>query len=131
MEILVIGLIVAGIYIGLKKGRRKDNYDNERKERIIEWVKKEKNVSDATILGLQNMGLQQIQFALIQQNLMNEQEILRMMHDPYLNPGLDVVVDNQYHGIDNGMEPHQHHQTNDIHNNNDNNGSSGGFNNGL
>ncbi|MFC0187271.1 hypothetical protein ACFFJY_03180 [Fictibacillus aquaticus] len=25
------------------------------------------------------------------------------MHDPYINPGVDIVVDESYHGIDHGM----------------------------
>ncbi|MNW65594.1 hypothetical protein D3C74_439900 [compost metagenome] len=52
----------------------------------------------------------------MQQNLLNEQEMQRIMHDPYLNQGLDAVIDRHYHGIDNGLDQ-QHHFNND-HNNN-------------
>lgn len=44
-----------------------------------------------------------------QQALDNEllqQQIMRDMHDPYLNPGQDHVVDETYHGIDHGMDHH-------------------------
>lgn len=54
---------------------------------------------------------------------LNEQEMQRMMQDPYLNPGMDAVVDRHYHGINNGLDAH--------HSGNDNNNGSGGFNNGI
>lgn len=136
MEILIIGIIVASIYFGMKKRRQKINQVEMSKERILEWLKREKGISNETIQRLQDMELQQIQFALMHQNMLNEQEMHRMMNemnDPYLNPGLDAVVDSHYHGIDNGLEPNQNHQSNDFHNNdNNNNGSNGGgFNNGF
>lgn len=53
----------------------------------------------------------------------NEQHLQQMMQDPYLNPGLDNVVDRHYHGINNGMDP--------SHSGNDHNNGSGGFNNGF
>jgi hypothetical protein len=30
-------------------------------------------------------------------------------HDPYTNPGLDIVVDESYHGIDHGSADSHHH----------------------
>lgn len=30
-------------------------------------------------------------------------------HDPYTNPGLDIVVDESYHGIDHGSADTHHH----------------------
>lgn len=34
---------------------------------------------------------------------------MRDMHDPYLNPGQDIVVDESYHGIDHGSDDSFHH----------------------
>ncbi|MFD1706893.1 hypothetical protein ACFSCZ_09135 [Siminovitchia sediminis] len=42
---------------------------------------------------------------LVYQSHMDDQ-MLRDMHDPYLNPGQDIVVDEVYHGIDHGSDHH-------------------------
>jgi len=76
----------------------------------------------AVILGLRKAGKRgeqhSVRNAEATRRLHNEQH-QRMMQDPYLNPGVDVVVDRHYHGLD------QHHSGND-----QNNGS-GGLNNGF
>lgn len=38
-----------------------------------------------------------------------QQRVMEEMHDPYLNPGQDIVVDESYHGIDHGMDDSFHH----------------------
>ena len=40
------------------------------------------------------------------EEMMHQQEITNQlnMHDPYLNPGQDHVVDEVYHGIDHGSD---------------------------
>ena len=48
---------------------------------------------------LEDMMLQQ---QMDDQLLMDQQ--MRDMHDPYLNPGQDIVVDESYHGIDHGAD---------------------------
>lgn len=37
------------------------------------------------------------------------QQQIQDMHDPYKNPGLDLVIDEHYHGIDHGMDHHDFH----------------------
>lgn len=34
------------------------------------------------------------------------QQFIDQMHDPYLNPGQDIVIDETYHGIDHGSHDH-------------------------
>ncbi|WP_019638526.1 hypothetical protein [Paenibacillus fonticola] len=76
----------------------------------------------AVILGIRKAGKHGVQHSVRQdeatRRLHNEQH-QRMMQDPYLNPGVDVVVDRHYHGLD-------QHQSGNDHNN-----GNGGFNNGL
>lgn len=50
----------------------------------------------------------------------------RRMTNPYINPGIDLVIDRHYHGIDNGVEPKQHHASDAFPHHN---GSGGEFNN--
>ncbi|VEF46575.1 Uncharacterised protein [Bacillus freudenreichii] len=40
------------------------------------------------------------------QDRMFQDQMQRDMHDPYLNPGQDIVVDESYHGIDHGGNDH-------------------------
>lgn len=34
------------------------------------------------------------------------QQFIDQMHDPYLHPGQDIVIDETYHGIDHGSHEH-------------------------
>ncbi|MNO23410.1 hypothetical protein D3C76_132130 [compost metagenome] len=121
-------IMVAGFYgiSSIVKKSQKRSEDTLKKNRILSWLEEEKGFSNETLGRLQAMNLQQMQLVIMQQNLLNEQELQHMIHDPYLNQGLDVVVDRYYHGMDNGLDS-QNHYNNDNDDSNNTHGS-GGFN---
>lgn len=41
-----------------------------------------------------------------QQHDLEQLQHIQNMHDPYLNPGQDIVVDETYHGHDHGFDDH-------------------------
>lgn len=129
---VIIGIVFWALVISfiVKKLKQHTKKTDLGKERILSWFAA-KGISAATIEELRHMDFQQMHRVLTEQNLLTQQELNRMMNDPYLNQGLDLVIDSHYHGIDNGMEPSQHNQSNDFHNDNNSNGSGGGFNNGF
>jgi len=44
-----------------------------------------------------------------QNQLQNDINQLQDMHDPYLNPGQDIVVDEHHHSFDHGFNDSGHH----------------------
>lgn len=116
---IVAGIVVA-IVLLTKKSSNKSNAqynqahqaDAMRRQRLIHYLHTQRNVSPETLSMLSAMSFVQIQnFAL--QNQLLDQQMMQQMFDPYMNPGIDLVVDQYYHGIDRGLEPQpDHHQMN-------------------
>lgn len=52
------------------------------------------------------------QFA-IDNQLIDQSSLDAMLNDPYINPGLDIVVDESFHGIDHGLGIADHHHFDD------------------
>ncbi|WP_182102484.1 hypothetical protein [Niallia taxi] len=73
------------------------------------------DLNEETIREMEQMNLQQMQEFALQNDLSSQMELQRMMEqsmDPYQNPGVDIVVDESYHGIDHGMNDHSMHDHN-------------------
>lgn len=87
---LVISVIIIGaVFMGMKMKYKNHSQDEVQKKRILRWLEHEKGFSPETLQRMEIMKLQQLQVVIMQQNLLNEQEMQRIMHDPYLNQGLD------------------------------------------
>lgn len=55
---------------------------------------------------MREMDLMQLQDFALEHNMLSQGEIdhlMEQMQDPYINPGLDHVIDEHYHGIDHGL----------------------------
>lgn len=72
------------------------------------------NLDQETIAQMQAMDLHQLQGFAIENNFMAEDEMNHLVDefdpfDPYDSPGIDLVVDEHYHGIDHALSDHHSH----------------------
>ncbi|MNW44273.1 hypothetical protein D3C74_214980 [compost metagenome] len=118
MGLVISVIVILAVFIVIKMKYKNHSQDEVQKKRILRWLEHEKGFSPETLQRMEIMNLEHLQLVIMQQNLLNEQEMQRIMHEPYLHQGLDPVVDRYYHGVDNGLDQHQN-----FHNDNYNNGS--------
>ena len=127
MEVIIY--IIAGfvIYNLVKKSKRKAKGLSRSKEAagvggaataaFLHQIMEDQQLDQDMIDQLEQLNLQQMQEFALQNELLDQIEMQRMMDesmDPYLNPGIDVNIDEHYHGHDHGIDhsfnDHNHHQ---------------------
>ncbi|MBO8136613.1 MAG: hypothetical protein H0Z40_00485 [Desulfotomaculum sp.] len=73
---------------------------------LINQIQKHNDLDQETVESMQNMDLDEIRQFAVENNLADQQEIdnlINQMQDPYQNPGMDIIVDEYYHGLDRGL----------------------------
>jgi len=127
MDIIILVFLAAGLYGLYRRGKRRNSISNHPDEgSLMERAtnmaihNQLQSANPASILKpkkqhLWHMGSnddfhhQQLMDSADTANLLND------MHDPYKTPGVDMIIDESYHGIDHGMgiaNPDQHNHNN-------------------
>lgn len=96
------------------------NLDN--KQQLLHWLQTNKSLDMEEFSYMQYMDYLTLQSHLVEQNIISQNELADLTN-PYSNPGNDLVIDHDYHGIKNGssMEDQM-----DFFSNNSNNSFFGG-----
>ncbi|MFV2047073.1 hypothetical protein KDJ21_007320 [Metabacillus litoralis] len=127
MEVIIY--IIAGFVIynlvkkskkkakGLSRSRVAAGVGGAATAAFLHQLMEDQQLDQDMIDQLEQLNLQQMQEFALQNELLDQMEMQRMMDesmDPYLNPGIDVNIDEHYHGHDHGIDhsfnDHNHHQ---------------------
>ncbi|WP_031516238.1 hypothetical protein [Desulfofalx alkaliphila] len=86
---------------------------------FISQLQDQNSLDQQTLEQMEQMDLAQLQQFALDRQLIDQQqldELMNQIHDPYLNPGLDLLVDESFHGIDHGLgiADHHHHSDHDF-----------------
>lgn len=89
---------------------------------LLNQLTSDNNIGQEAIGQMQDMDLQQMQEFAMENNFIDQEEMNNLLNefdhfDPYTNPGVDLVVDEHYHGIDHGLDNDHFHDdfANDFH----------------
>ena len=79
---------------------------------FLQQIMEQQHINEEMFRQMEQMNLQQMTDFAMQQQWLEQEEIQRMMEqsmDPVINPGLDIVTDEVFHGIDHGTSDVHHH----------------------
>jgi hypothetical protein len=82
---------------------------------LLQQIQQQQMLDEDLIEQMESMNLEQLQQFALDQHIIDQNHLQEMMNhamDPFRNPGLDIVVDESFHGI-------QHDHNHDVHNNHD------------
>ncbi|OME27751.1 hypothetical protein [Paenibacillus odorifer] len=101
---VIVILIVSAALIGvvLKVCEADDpstNLDN--KQQLLHWLQINKSLDMEEFSYMQHMDYLTLQSHLVEQNIISQNELVNLTN-PYINPGNDLVIDHDYHGMKNG-----------------------------
>ncbi|SMB83540.1 hypothetical protein SAMN00017405_1056 [Desulfonispora thiosulfatigenes DSM 11270] len=76
---------------------------------LLDQLTNDNNLEQQTIDQMQDMDLDQLQEFAMENNFMEQEDMNHLLDefdpfDPYTNPGIDIVIDESYHGIDHGLD---------------------------